>query len=448
MTAISVDPACCLTEPTKASSPQKICAVSEKSTALLNDSDINNIVERKLRSNNFRVLQWSLDSMGETNGFLGSYYTLAVTVKIGDKSRQLKFFAKTPPPIRSPQYDFLIRSDTLNKEMIVYSEVMPRMGIGSSSKWLPDFYLGKKSIIIVLEDATQEGYIMPDKYIAFDEDHCILAAKTLSSLHSRSLILDEKLRRSTGQTMFDVYGHVLEEVAFMKNDLVGNKYLSSCVVGACTMVDLVKGLKNDEATAIKEWIQSMIPRLPDLLVPSSKFRNVMCHRDVWANNMMFKTDSAGKPIGCYLVDFQFLRYSPPALDFVICFFLTTDRATRRRLYNRLIDVYYDSMSKELSSEGLDVEECLPRSQFVESCHELKEISLTYSIANMQIMLLNKDAVEEYFIGNCEKLEEYMYGNKRADLVLDQCRNARTFQSRITEIIEEIRELLATDTRRR
>lgn len=80
----------------------------------------------------------------------------------------------------------------------------------------------------------------------------------------------------------------------------------------------------------------------------------MCHRDTWANSIMFRRDSTGKPIGCYLIDFQFLRYSPPALDFMFCIYLTTDRATRYRCFDLLVDAYRDTMRQELVAEGLDV----------------------------------------------------------------------------------------------
>ncbi|KOC63998.1 hypothetical protein WH47_01313 [Habropoda laboriosa] len=441
MATISADPACCLTDSTKS----QVLSANEKSTAaLLHDSDVNKIVERKFRSKNFCILHWSLDSFGETNGYLGQYYTLSVTVKIDNKSKHLSFFAKTPPPTSSPQYDFLVRYNTFNKEIIVYSEIVPTIGMGTGIKWIPDYYLSKSNVIMVLEDARQEGYVTPDKYLAFDEEHCVSVVKAISTFHSRSLILDEKLRRSTGQTILDLYGHVLEEVAFVAGDVVVMKYLSSCVKGACTMVDLVEGLKEDEATAMKNWMTTWIPKLPSLLVSSSKYRNVMCHRDIWPNNIMIKRDSAGKPVSCYLVDFQFLRYSPPAIDFVICLLLVTDRATRRTLYDRLVDVYYETMKKELAASSLDVEECLPREQFVASCDDVKGVSLAYSVANMQIMLLTKSAVEQYFIGSTDQLEYVLYGDERCDLVKSQCRSKKLYQTRITDVIEEIREYLANN----
>ncbi|XP_029046002.1 uncharacterized protein LOC114877505 [Osmia bicornis bicornis] len=438
MTTIIADPACRFND---SSSKSSICSVDDKPSVLLLDSDINKIVERKLRSTNFRVLHWSLDSLGETNGFLGQYYTLSVTVKIDDKSRHLKFFAKTPPPTDSPQYDFLVNSNTFNKEIAVYSDIMSKIGMGNGPKWAPDYYLGKSNAIIVLEDAKQEGYVTPDKFLLFDVDHCISVITTLSTFHSRFLIHDEKLRRTTGQTIMDLYGNWLEEVAFVEEELAARKYLCSCIKGACTMVDYAKRFNDEERSLMKDWITKTVRSLPILLQSSKKFRNVVCHRDIWPNNMMFKRDSNGKPIGCYLIDFQFLRHSPPALDFVLCLYLTTDRATRRRHFDRFIDVYCDTMKNELASEGLDMEECLPREQFIECCGEIRNVALAYSIANIQVMLLTKQAVEKYFVNNTELLENVVYGEQRSDLVINECRTLKAYKDRIVDMLEDIKDHL-------
>ncbi|KZC12479.1 PREDICTED: uncharacterized protein LOC107190555 [Dufourea novaeangliae] len=439
MATISADPGCVrLTD-----SKSQICPVGDEPAVVLTDFDINRIVERHRGSNNFRILRWSLDSLGETNGYLGSYYTLSVTVRIGEEKskRELKFFAKTPPPSTSPQYDFLVRYDTFNKEMAVYSELVPRMGTGSGPKWLPDYYLGKNNTIMVMEDAKESGYITPDKFVPLDEEHCVWMVKMLSTFHSRSLIFDEKLRRASGQTIHDLYGHLLVEVAFIENDTMARKYLLSGIKGASAMVDLMEGLSDDQRTSVKDRIARWIVKLPRLLESSRKFRNLICHRDIWVNNIMFRRDSTGRPTGCYLIDYQFLRYSPPALDFIFSLYLNTDRAIRNRLYDTFVDIYWDTMTSELKSEGLDVEECLPRSEFVESCEEIRDLALTYCIANMQIMLLTKDAVEQYFVGSTEELQYVLYGDRRTELVLSQCRSMRAYQTRIIEILEEIKDRL-------
>ncbi|XP_076166216.1 uncharacterized protein LOC143146092 [Ptiloglossa arizonensis] len=407
----------------------------------LSDPEVNKIVERKLATTKFRVLQWSLDSLGETNGFMGAYYTLTVTVKCPDGSRDLKFFAKTPPPTYSPQYDFMIRHDTFNKEIIVYNEIVPRMGLGNGPKWIPDYYHGKNNTIMVLEHANHEGYVTPDKYVPFDEEHCVWVIRTLSTLHSRSLILDEKLRRSSGRTIHDLYGHMLEEMAITERDQGTRNYLNAGIKGAHVLVDLTDSVSREEKTTVKTRIAKWTLRLPKLMESSSKYRNVVCHRDTWANNIMFKRDPNGKPIGCYLVDYQFMRYSPPAIDFVLCLLLTTDRATRRRCYDSLVQVYHHTMRRELASEGMDVDQCLPLSEFLESCTEMRSIGLIFSVINMQLMLLTKQAVDEYFVGYNEEMEQVLFNDKRIDLVLEQCRSMKAYQTRIGEIIEEIKDHL-------
>ncbi|XP_076241051.1 uncharacterized protein LOC143183415 [Calliopsis andreniformis] len=435
-TISAADPASCLID-----SKSQACPRTDKPTAPLLDADVVKIVERKLRSSNFRILRWSLDSLGEVNGYLGSYYTLSVTVRSDDKSRDLKFFAKTLPPSSSPQSNFILRTNTFNKEIEVYSKVLPSIGRGHGPKWLPDFYYGKNNVIMVLEDAKEEGYTTPDKYVPLDEEHCVCMLKAFAQLHSRSLIQDEKLRRSTGQTILDLYGHLLKEVAFVEEEEMARKYLSSCTTGAATLVDLLESIPEHEKASVKSRLTNWMRNLPKLLQSFEKYRNVMCHRDTWANNIMFKRDSNGKPIGCYLVDFQFLRYSPPAVDFVFCIYLMTDRATRRRCFDSFVRIYREAMRQELASEGLDLEKCIPLAEFVESCEEIIPIAMVYSITNMQIMLLTKEAADRYFVDCPDQLEYVLYGDRRRDLVLSQCRIVKAYLTRIGEIIEEAKDLL-------
>nr|XP_033324781.1 uncharacterized protein LOC117219616 [Megalopta genalis] len=438
MPSISSDPASCrLTD----SNPRVRTIADLPPPRTVIDSYISKIVERKLRSNNFHVLRWSLDSLEETNGYMGSYHTLSITVRTGDKSEKLKFFAKTPPPTFSPQYDWLIISGTFKKEIRVYEELIPAMGNGIGHKWSVDYYHGKDMTIIVLEDAKESGYVMPDKFLPFDEEHCLWMVKTLSAFHSRSLILDEKLRRSTGQTIADLYGDMLTEAGFIEGQLQAQKYLHACVVGARTLVDLVEGLTDQERTRLKDGVAALILQMPKLVESSSKFRNLVCHRDIWANNIMFRRDSDGRPTGCYLIDYQFIRHNPPAFDFLLSLYLNTSRAIRKAHFESFRDVYCDTMSAELAAEGLDMEGCLSRAEFVQSCEELVINSLTYSAANMQVMLLTKDAAQRYFALPSDEIEHVIYGDQRAELVLSQCRSVKAYQTRIIEILEEIKEHL-------
>jgi len=419
---------------------------NRQETSLLTDCDINKILEGKLGSDNFRLVGWRLESLGQTKGFLGQYYRLCVTARVDGKTESLQLFAKTPPPAHSPQYKFLQRYDTFNKEITIYTDLMRRMNADSreaaeSPRWMVECYLGKRNAIIVLEDVSIDGYAVLDKYVPFDEEHCVWLLRTLAKFHSRSLILDERLRREGTRTIFDLYGHLLNEVLFVSGDDRSEKALASGITGVRAMIDLIEELDDNGKIVVKRRVTEWSRRISQLLAPSSEYRNVICHRDIWANNIMFRHDSTGNPNGCYIIDFQFLRYCPPAIDFACCLYLTTDRATRDRNFDSFARIYHNSLARYLTEEGFDVEDHLPWSIFQKSYTEARNIALVYGALNLQIMLLSSEATVDYFCNATDKLEQVLYGDERSELVLYQCEKLPAYKARILEILREIKDRL-------
>lgn len=432
MTAINVDKTC---------SVLSISPQDRREMSLLTDCDINKILKRKFGSGNSRLVDWRLESLDETKGFLGQYYHLHIKARIDDKTQSLQFFAKAPPPTHSPQFEFLQRYDTFNKEVMVYTDLMRRMGAGGSPKWMVECYLCKRNVIIVLEDASIDGYATLNKYIPFDEEHCVWLLRTLSRLHSRSLLLDERLRRESGRTIFDLYGQLLNEVLFVEGDDRSEKILTSSITGLCAMVDLIEEFDDEGKIVIKHRITEWSRKISQLLTPSKKYRNVICHRDIWANNIMFRHDLAGNINGCYIIDWQFLRYCPPAIDFACCLYLTTDRNTRDRHFDFFARIYHDSFARGLMEEGLDVESYLSWTTFQKSYAEMRDIALVYAALNLQIMLLSSEITTDYFCDSTEQLEQVLYGDKRAELVRYQCEKEPAYKMRIFEILYEIKDRL-------
>lgn len=436
MAAINVDKTC---------SALPISLQNHRETSLLTDRDVNKILERKLGSGNFRLVDWRLEHLGDAKGFLGQYYRLHITARCGvneDGTRNLQFFAKTQPPPDSPQFEFLQRYDTFNKEIAVYTDLMQRMGAGGSPRWMVECYLCKQNVIIVLEDASLDGYATLDKYVPFDEEHCVWSLRTLSRFHSRSLILDERLRREGGdRTIFDLYGHLLNEVLFTDKDDRSKKCLASSITGLHAMVDLIEDLDDDARIDVKRRITVWSRKISRLLAPSERHRNVICHRDIWANNIMFRHDPAGNTNGCYIVDWQFLCYCPPAIDFACCVYLTTNRAMRDRYFDTFAKIYHDSLAGYLAQEGLDIDNHLSWTAFRESYAEARNIALVYAALNLQIMLLSESATVKYFHGETDKLEQVLYGDERAELVRHQCEIMPAYKTRVLEIILEIKDRL-------
>ncbi|XP_024886993.1 uncharacterized protein LOC112464305 [Temnothorax curvispinosus] len=431
MAAINVDKTC---------SVLSISSQNRQETSLLNDCDINKILERKFGSDNSRLVDWKLEPLDRTDGFLGQYYHLRIMARIDGKMQSLQFFAKAPPPDHSSQFEFLQRFDTFNKEITVYTDLMPRMGAGGPPKWMVECYLCKRNLIIVLEDASIDGYATLNKYVPFDKEHCVWLLRTLSRLHSRSLLLDERLRRESGRTISDLYGQLLNEVLFVDEDDKSEKLLTSGVTGLCAAIDLIEEFDDKEKIVVKRRITEWSRKISRLLAPSREHRNVICHRDIWANNIMFRHDLSGNTNGCYIIDWQFLRYCPPAIDFVCCLYLITDRNIRDRHFDFFARIYHDSFAQGLAEEGLDVENYLSWTAFRKSYTEAQDIALVYAALNLQIMLLSSEATTD-FCNSTEKFEQALYGDGRAELVRYQFEKEPAYKSRIFEIIHEIKNRL-------
>ncbi|XP_011692030.1 PREDICTED: uncharacterized protein LOC105452535 [Wasmannia auropunctata] len=432
MTAINVDKTC---------SVLPISPQNRRETSLLTDCDINKILECKFGSDNSQLIDWKLESLDGTKGFLGQYYHLRITARIDGKAQSLQFFAKAPPPAHSPQFEFLQRFDTFNKEITVYTDLVRRMGAGGPPKWMVECYFCKRDVIIILEDASIDGYATLNKYVPFDKEHCVWLLRTLARLHSRSLLLDERLCRESGRTIFDLYGPLLKEVLFVEGDDRSERALISSITGVCAMIDFIEEFDDKEKIIVKRRITEWSRKISKLLAPSKEHRNVICHRDTWANNLMFRYDLAGQVNGCYIIDWQFLCYSPPAIDFVCCLYLTTDRNTRDRHFDFYARIYHDSLARGLSEEGLDVENCLSWTAFQKSYVEARNVGLVYAALNLQIMLLSSETTADYFCNSTEKLEQVLYGDERAELVRYQCEKEPMYKMRMLEILHEIKDCL-------
>ncbi|KAL0114688.1 hypothetical protein PUN28_011768 [Cardiocondyla obscurior] len=408
MAAINVDKTC---------SVLSISPQDRRETSLLDDNDVNKILERKFGTGNSRLVDWKLESLDPTKGFLGQYYHLHVTARIDGQVQSLRFFAKSPPPRLSPQFEFLQRFDAFNKEITVYTDLMQRMGAGGPPKWTVECYLCKRNVIIVLEDVSVDGYAMLSKYVPYDEEHCVWSLRTLSRLHSRSLLLDEKLARESGRTVFDLYGQLLNEVLFVDGDDRSERALASSITGLYAIADLIEEFDDKDKTIVKRRIAEWSHKISRLLAPSREHRNVTCHRDIWANNIMFRHDMAGNINGCYIIDFQ------------------------DRNFESFARIYHDTFARGLAEEGLDVEDYLPWTEFQKSCAEARNTALVYAALNLQVMLLTHEVTANYFCSSTEKLEQVLYGDERGDLVSYQCEQEPAYKLRMFEILHEIKDRL-------
>lgn len=66
---------------------------------------------------------------------------------------------------------------------------------------------------------------------------------------------------------------------------------------------------------------------------------VLCHGDLWINNLLFKYDAANNCHNVKLVDLQTMRYSSPAIDILHFLYTSTEYAVREKYFDQLVMDY-------------------------------------------------------------------------------------------------------------
>lgn len=74
---------------------------------------------------------------------------------------------------------------------------------------------------------------------------------------------------------------------------------------------------------------------------------VVCHGDLWVNNLMFQKDLAGKVAHVKLVDLQTMRYTNPVIDILQFLYSSTEKDIRDNNLEHLIFVYRESLIEHL-----------------------------------------------------------------------------------------------------
>lgn len=276
---------------------------------ILQDEQCFEIIRKKLQQDamdDFSLINYEIVPIDEANGFAGQYFTLRATVacpKSPLETKNINFFTKVPPPISSPQYDFIQAYGAFKKEVALYTRVFPEMLDGLDKGCIPECFLGVENDVIVLEDMAHSGYTMTDKSTPFDFEHCEILMKTLAKFHAKSFIFEQQYNK----TLHDEFAHCMYETLWPRAGGRAKAMFDAAVKGIVSMIDLLSELDDDQRSDFKEKIVKLCADHTDKLSPSVKYKNVLCHGDLWANNILFKYDTDKKPVECCLIDFQLAR---------------------------------------------------------------------------------------------------------------------------------------------
>ncbi|KAF4527698.1 hypothetical protein B566_EDAN016365 [Ephemera danica] len=397
-----------------------------------------------------RLLDFNLNSLDGNLGFMGDHNVLHVTYEINDRQYTRTFFYKRVP-CSERHSNYIITEGVFAKEKEIYQKIIPMFCKYLNVPkllFIPNCYFIKDNEFMILDNLTDLGYKLHDKLIPLDIYHCESALKALAKFHAASFITESK----TGKSMeeFCDYNHEVLLVNSLSKSIARSWHLSSME----TLFRMLQRSGEYEERLGKNWdqVHEKISLAWDKGIqlvegPSEKFRNVLCHRDLWSNNILFKYNDEGKPAGAMLIDFQLYRYCPPVVDIVMLLYLTTTRELREKQIYKLLQVYHAEMSFTLKEAGVNPEgpDGLQLNEILASFEEFHFFGICIACrylptclrSNVDMELVKKRILE---ISTQEKLEAHVvpehYLDERAELLLRGMKTCPEFRSRVCVAVDQ------------
>ncbi|XP_053997128.1 uncharacterized protein LOC128886349 [Hylaeus anthracinus] len=405
---------------------------------ILKDEECFEIIRKKLHKDSmedFSLITYEVVPIDKVNGYMGQYFTLKATVACPQsplETKNINFFTKIPPPTTSPQYDFIQQYGSFKKEVALYTTVFPEVLDGPDKRCIPECFLGVENDVIVLEDMANSGYEMTDKFKPFDLEHCKIFMKTIAKFHAKSFIFEEVYQKN----LHEEFSHCMQETLWPLKDGRSKAMFEAAVKGIVSMVDEMTELSEDQREQFKKKMIDLSADHAGKLLPSSKHKNVLCHGDLWANNILFKYDEEDKPVECCLIDFQLVRYNPPAHD-ILCFLqFTTTRQQREERGEELFKIYHESMADALREANLDISQVFPWDEFIGTVEDLRLMCMIHGVLNIPIMLLEPSAASKYFADEPHLLENILYVD-RTPLICEQLKSVPEYRARMLDALLEL-----------
>lgn len=284
--------------------------MKDRSNQILESQECLDIINKKLNQNSmndFSLIKYEIVPVRQTNGYLGQYFYLKVSVARPESPtdrRNMKFFIKIRPPKGTKQYDIVCNSGMFNREVRLYTKIFPEIiNDCNDNNYIPSCYLGLENDVIVLDDMISKGFrILNNKLNPLDVEHCKIVMCTLAKYHGRTIIFEERNKMS----LLDFCRE--NKIVIRSYDGPPPSVFTTGVKCALSVIDCITELESSTRDKLKALVNEIQLEMHKMLVPSTKYRNVQLHGDLWTNNLLFKYSADEKPVQCCFIDFQNTRY--------------------------------------------------------------------------------------------------------------------------------------------
>lgn len=283
-----------------------------------------------------------------------------------------------------------------------------------------------------MPDQVALGYTQRHYLHTLDLPHVLTVTASIARFHASyaNFATMKSRNRQCPYAFLDEYGHLMQEPTFCESP-----WLRACSsLSANLLRTFSKKYNNDKISDLEEKLTKLYLESCDNFRDYKDTLNVLIHRDLWINNILFKyTD--GLPVNALILDFQCLRYAPPAFDLNIFLYLTTTRSFRQQNESEVFKHYYSvftesvdvATKQRLNELGYTYEE------FLSWCGKSRMFGILLSIGIFPYVLMSPVAAARYFD---DPLTYDKYLEDRTEPVIEYCRQCPVYRDRQVDVIEE------------
>ncbi|KAJ3653630.1 hypothetical protein Zmor_012870 [Zophobas morio] len=408
---------------------------------VVSKEDCYTIVKNRLVTTNYTFVSFKVTPLDNVSGFMGQYHNLQVKILHLCEETTISCFIKSVPRPGTPTAIAAQDFNSFAREFFTYETLVVEMqnhGIDTINECVPRCFFHRPKQFMVFDDLAFRGYANLDSMKPLDVNMLTLLVKTLAKFHACSLILEEKVSRDEEKPyrLYHAYKDQFKEAMFFHDaNHRGARQVATGVKSVAAAVNLLGEIQTETnlRNFSKFWptLQDLYYELPK---PSDRFRNVVCHGDIWTSNMMVKFEN-DEATDCVLFDFQFVRYCPPAYDLLQVLYLTTHRATRLKFEDQLVKIYHDELGKILSFYGVNIDDFYPFGVFVESLNYIRPHMVLHAARECVLTMCTPEEIASFLTD--EEKSNRVFFEDRTDFMTYMCEKSALYKKRLQECVLDI-----------
>nr|CAH7730990.1 unnamed protein product [Callosobruchus chinensis] len=403
------------------------------------------IVRNIYQSHEAILLSFNIVPAQDTPGYLGKYYKIQLVAENGTEIQTHHLFAKAIDRDNIEITEFSLLA--FRKEQFFFESMLENCrtsGIEKLFDFCPKCYFTRDDML-VFEDVSANGYNSWNFHTPASYKFLTTTVRMLAKLHAASIIFEERLSEKLGRParLDEEYPNELREVVGQDKRKL-KAFLNSyrrciCEYLLSKFSDVPKKM---QMSALRKRISNACNRIYEIVQKSDKMRNVLNHGDMWGANIMYKEDKVTGIASGYLIDFQMIRYCPPSVDLMFLLYANTDRVTRLKHLQGLIEIYYEELAQICCLYDISIEGIFNFDQLVTSCREVEPAIICTALMYGQLLLM-PDPFRKEMLSDEERSKQFFVGDRSCEL--EKVWYYEPLRSRIRGLVEDIIRIYEDET---